>query len=222
MSKTVNATRVVSPALVRELAFKQLENAIAGSRDIVNLITDPNPLTDNLSQLLGVAENACRIIRTVPEQELKQLTGPLHGEVDDESGLMNPSSGDSAAPPDNGSANGIVRRLTDAERKRQHARAIAHAKKTNYCKARALGCTFFTKGNSYGKHHKVCPIYNVSRLLDAAYQIDTFPAYVRAVRKEGFDKVSDPAKLKARIESEHGSYTSLVMKVKHARKRAKK
>ncbi len=219
MAKTVNATRVVSPALLRELAFKQLESAIAGSRDIVSLITDPNPLTDNLSQLLGVAENACRIIRTVPEQELKQLTGPLHGEIDDESGLMNPSNGNGA---DNGSGTGIVRHLTAAERKKRHARAIAHAKKTNYCKARDLGCTFFTKGNSYGKHHKVCPIYNVARLLDAAYQIDTFTAYVRAVRKEGFDKVSDPAKLKARIESEHGSYTSLVMKVKHARKHVKK
>ncbi len=102
-------------------------------------------------------------------------------------------------------------------RGRRHEQAIAHARITNYCDSRKLGCPFSGRGNSYGRHVETCPINNVARLLDGGYEIETFDAFLNALQLE-HSKIN-LEKLKQKIDKSFGSYRALLVKVESARKR---
>lgn len=219
----------VSPADLRELAFRDLEHSLATLRKSTEHLNRNSPLVRHMIGAIMNAESAVKIIVMTSGDEIKALPGPRHGEdvADFDAGGAVPIEATTVSTNSNGDghdSNGNGATATDAQDAEKSEGpapyAVAHAQVRNQCEARSLGCTRKRiNGNSNGRHQQLCPFFQTGRLLEAGYEIDTVEDYVKALKKEyGKLPYKSVENMKNKIDLEHGSYRKVLLSVRRGLK----
>lgn len=215
----MSTTKNMTPADLREAAFRDLEQSIATIKQGAEHLPNENPIVLRMIGAIGVAESSLKIISVIPSSEVRALTGPLHGEDDvefDAGGAIPVEvvSGD-AREPQQDVVSGATG--TEAPQDGPPAYAIAHAQKKLQCGAKDLGCTHKkTNGNSNGRHQQVCPFFQTAKLLEAGYRIETIEDYAKALKKENGGKLPYDSieSMRKTIERKCGSYRKVLLSVR--------
>lgn len=224
METTINTN--VSPADLRELAFRDLEHSLATLRKGTEHMDRNSPLVRHMIGAIINAESSLKIIVTTSNGEIKALPGPLHGEADTDFDAGDAVPVEATTVQTNGNGehadNGNGSTTTDVTSKAPGPApyAVAHAQVRNQCEGRSLGCTHKRiNGNSNGRHQQLCPFFQTGRLLEAGYEIDTVEDYVKALKKEyGKLPYKSIENMKSQIDLKHGSYRKVLLSVRRGLK----
>lgn len=131
---------VAGNADMREMAFKNLEAAIAGFDRCAGMLDDRHPLAQTLIGLTQMAGRSLRAISLVPAM----VVGGGNGSSEPGTALMRLPESEKG---------------DEKEEPKQDTRkpwAVAHSKRKHYCIGREKGCKYGVHGNAIGRHQNNC------------------------------------------------------------------